>query len=152
MDNEELMKMRADDRISYLRGLVPDYDNRINQALDNIIEDGSANERIRYAFQRRVEDHFCNPGFRFGGSALDHLPQGHSLDRLTEDEIEGYFAGTIKSEDLRLSTLSQNEYRQLYAAAPGLAASILTECGFVESAERAVKLYGELRIKLDFMR
>ena len=128
MDNEELMKMRADDRISYLRGLVPDYDNRINQALDNIIEDGSANERIRSAFQSRVEDHFCDPGFPFGGSGLDHLPQGNP------------------------STITQGEYNRLYAAAPGLAASILTECGFVESAERAVKLYGELRIKLDFMR
>lgn len=152
MDDEKLMNMKTEDRIAYLRGSVSDYNSRINQALDNIIEDGSTNERIRYAFQRRVEDHFCNPGFRFGGSALDHLPQGHSLDRLTEDEIEGYFAGTIKSEDLRLSTLSQNEYRQLYAAAPGLAAAILTECGFEDTAERAVKLYGELKIKLDFMR
>ena len=128
MDNEELMNMRADDRISYLRGFVSDYDSRINQVLDNIIEDGSANERIRSAFQSRVEDHLCDPGFRFGGLALDHLPQGNP------------------------SIITQGEYNRLYAAAPGLAASILTECGFVESAERAVKLYGELKIKLDFMR
>ncbi|MDP3639861.1 MAG: hypothetical protein Q8R53_01520 [Nanoarchaeota archaeon] len=127
MTGEQLMDMTADDRIKYLRGSVPEYDNRINQILDRIIPAGSATERIRSAFRRRVEDYFCQPGGTFGGSALDHLPQGYPT-----------------------STITQAEYVQLYAAACGLAAFLLTECGFAEQAQPAAQRYGEMRVELDF--
>lgn len=127
MTGEQLMEMTADDRIAYLRGSMPHYEAKIDQVLDALVENGSANERIRSAFQRRVEDHFCQPGGIFGGSALDHLPQGYPT-----------------------STIMQTEYNQLYAAAAGLAASLLQKCGFREQAAPAAKLYGALKVQLDF--
>jgi len=127
MTGEQLMDMTADDRVRYLQGCVPEYDKQINRALDAIVNGGSANERIRSAFQRRVEDYFCQPGGTFGGSALDHLPQGYPT-----------------------STITQAEYNQLSAAACGLAAVLLTECGFAEQAQPAAHRYGEMRMELDF--
>lgn len=175
MNGEDLMELSADDRISYVRGSIPDYETRINNALDNVVEEGSSIQYLHKCFRMRVQDNIASPGIYWSGFGLDHLAQGmpcgllpdsklsdrdqeyfrqsgRSFTQLTEEQYskieERWNSWEFRNEEK--SVLTKREYNQLQASAVGLAASMLIELGYQKQAEPAVKLYGKLRVQLDF--
>lgn len=123
---EELREMTAQQRLEFFRGLIPDYNTRVNNtvqfALPSLMgREAHEQEKIREAFQLRVEDHLAEPGGSFGGSALDHLPQ------------QGW--------------TTEQEYEQLNLTAIALAATIINETGYAEYARSAFIKLGMLSAK-----
>lgn len=120
------MKLSADDRINFLIGSIRNYDSLLRKHIDQVIKNGSSNDKIYYAFDFRVKDNLASPGDDFGGHALDHLPQG------------------------RPSVISQEQYNQLQLHACILAYEIFRLAGFQKQGQPLLVRIGTLTHRLHY--
>ena len=117
---EEFKKWKADDKIAYVRGNLPNYDDRIEKTLGRLYQTDNIEDKVEVlrGFKMRIEDFLSVPAGEWGGSTLDHLPQGDP------------------------GIISQKKYNILHASAAGLAGIFYREVGYHELANINFDFYG----------
>lgn len=114
--------LRAQERVEFVRGLIPDFSTRISKEIDVKLEniknlDEKTRDRILSAFQSKVEAYIARANH--GGSALDHLSQ------------------------IGVMIVTYDEQMDLDASAAAMAGEILSEVGLDEVAQLSYADAGE---------